>query len=345
MKLMVVWCALILGCGVGCGGKPKATRSSKAKDASIAGKAPVDAAAVPVARKRVVDIGGGCACTPLAVGWAQEKALRRALVKRMDGINLGLRGHMAKIDEAVPDEAKDHIAKPGKLHKARRGLACRLDCMLRQFPGATAALWSYLEIAAVFLDKARQTVGRLAVVGEKRPKKPTLAQLTRLFNRTARTSNESIGLALLKQRTPVAELGVNASTFRAKTRRWRSKLDDTLSAFRRQWLPLVRKLRPEGPALSRPVRLRVALARLQQALRALDAKARALACKRGTGCAKPQAKWVAVQRGVQALDKQLGQTATAVRKANPAVSVAQGRRLSDATAKSFAALRKATLEL
>lgn len=342
--IQALLCALLGAAGIACG--PKSKPEPKASHDAAVVKAAADAAARRVvARPRPISIGGGCSCIAIGVDPADVKGLRKALVSRMDGLNGALRAHMAKIDTTVPDVKKDHIAQPEALHKARRQVGCRLDCLLHQFEGATSALWSYVEVAALFLDTARRAVQRLATPPDKRPKGPTLSLLTRLFNRVARTSNESIGLSLLERRTPATVVGVDASSFKAKTRRWRDQLQVRLSVFRRGWLPLVQQKKPEGPALRHRVRLRVALARLRQSLQTRIADARTIACKRGAGCAKPQARWIAVLAATTRLVAHLQLTATTLRQANPGVSLAQGRRLSTKTEKAFGALQKAANDL
>lgn len=353
MKLQLVGMVLLGWCVVACGGKGQDARRSGSKE-SMAAKGSVDATAgaarraPPKARPRKVELGGGCSCVGLAAagaGATDGKALRTAVVARMDGLNQSMRDHMAKIDAAVPDEAKDRIAQPAALHKARRALGCRLDCVLHQFGGASPALWSYLEVAALFLDTARRAVARLAAPPNKRPKDPSLAQLTRLFNKVARSSNESIGLALLRRPTPAPVVGVDASSFRSKTRRWRDQLRERLAPFRQRWMPLVRQKKASGPALRAPVRLRVVLARLYQQLGRLTDQARTITCNRGAGCTKPQAAWDAVQRSLAALRTQIQHTAKGIRTATPEVGLAAGRQLSASTDQAIKALEKAALSL
>lgn len=270
--------------------------------------------------------------------------MRKALVARLDGLNAGLRGLMAAIDKAVPDDGQ-RIARPAPLELARRRLVCRVDCLLRGLPRATDAVWAYLRPVARFLDGARLALGRLAAAPAQRPPGPTLAQLTRLFNDVAQASNESIGLALLARRAPGAPEQVDASSFRAKVRRWRDRLQTVIDAFGRSWLPLVQRDKPAGPALDRAVGLRVALARLGQRLADLAGEARRLSCRRGPGCAKPQARWEAAQAAVRRVGDQLERAGQKLRAAGPAPTLAAGRKVSEATDKSFAALRQAALAL
>lgn len=280
-----------------------------------------------------------------AGGDLSVEATRKALVARMDRLNDGLRSLMKTIDGAVPDEKKDRISNPAPLHTALGGLTCRLDCFLHQFRGATPALWTYLAVAARFLDEAQHAVGRLTVLPAGRPAGPSIAELTKLFNLAARTSNESIGLALSGRRVPTAQVGVDALSFRNKVRRWREKLRPVTSAFERRWLPLIQHAKPEGPALSQPRSLRVALARLQQELRSLADGVAALACRRGKGCAKPQAAWVTMGSRLKELRAHCERLARELRAAGPILSLAVGRRLSKSTTEAFAATEKAALNL
>jgi hypothetical protein len=300
-------------------------------------------AALPKIAK--VKLGPGCACAPGGAGSLSLKAVRKGLVVQMDGLNQDLRSLMKQIDQAVPNEQKDRITQPAPLLAALRKIACGLDCLLYRFRGATDALWSYLDMAARVGDMAQRTVRRLAADPSNRPTTPSITGLTRLFNRAARTSNESIGLALVNRHTPAVLVEVDASSFKSKVRRWREKLRPTLSDFERSWLPLVGRTKPRGPALDQPLRLRVALARLGQKLGSLARGANAIACKRGAGCAKPQAAWVAVGRSLGALEAHLKHLAKKLRAAGPTLSISAGRRLSESTRLVFAALRKAVLGL
>lgn len=339
----LVWCVLLGMIGLACGGKPKPARRGT-PDAVAAGAKP-DGAVRPAPPRRKIALGPGCVCAPRADGDPSVKVARKALVRRLDRLNGGLRSLMAQIDRAVPDEPKDRIIQPAPLQADLRRLTCRLDCLLYQFPWATPALWSYLAVAARFLDEAHHAVGRLTAPPKGRPTGLSITGLTQLFNFAAQTSNESIGLALLSRRAPTVEVGVDASSFRSKVRRWREKLRETTSAFERRWLPLIRRAKPEGPALGRPRRLRVALARLRQRLHRLANQAQAIACKRGKGCTKPQSSWVTMQRNLKELGAHLRRLAQELRAAGPTVSLSEGRRLSQSTQQSFAAVRKAALSL
>jgi len=346
MKLIhgaLLWGALVGLSGLACGGKPKPARESR-RDA-VAAKAIPDGAARRAPPPRRIALGPGCACARRPAGDASMKAARKALVGRLDRLNHGLRTLMEKIDRAVPDERKDRIVRPAPLQAKLRRLTCRLDCILHQFPGATGALWTYLAVAARFLDEAHHTVARLTAPPVGRPAGPSLTRLTRLFNQAARTSNESIGLSLIDRRTPSVQVGVDASSFKHKVRRWREELQGATSAFARRWLPLVQRAKPLGPALTRPRHLRVALARLRQQVHRLADKAQAIACKRGPGCAQPQAAWVRVQRRLSQVHANLLRLTQQLRAAGSKVRVAVGRRLSKSTDEAFAALKKAALSL
>ena len=338
-----MWCVLLGGMGLACGGKPKPARRGKVDAVVVTTKR--DAAVRPRPQKRKIAVGGGCACVVRAAGVATVKAERKALVRDMDRVNGGLRTLMAQIDKAVPDEHKDRIANPAPLRAELKKLTCRLDCLLHQVEGATGALWSYLALAARFLDEAQRAMGRLEAAPKNRPAGPTLAALTKLFNRTARTSNESIGLALINRPTPTVQAAVDASTWKAKVRRWRELFGATTSAFTRRWLPLIHRAKPSGPALGQSRGLRVALARLQQRLGDLVNRAHAFACKRGKGCTQPQAKWVAMGIGLKDLRTQLMRLAKQLREAGPTLSLSVGRRLSESADQAFAKAQKAALSL
>lgn len=339
----LMWGALLGFCGLACGGKPKPAKESK--PVAVAAKATPDAAARRAPPPRRIALGPGCACPPRAGDDVSVEAARKALVGRLDSLNHGLRRLMEQIDRSVPDEQKDRIARPAPLVAALHRHTCGLDCILHQFPEATGALWTYLAVAARFLDEAQRAIARLAAPPAGRPAGPSLDGLTRLFNHAARTSNKSIGLALIHRRTPTVQVGVDASTFRSKVRRWRERLRETTSAFGRRWMPLIQRVKPQGPALAQPRRLRVALLRLRQQLHRLADQAQAIACKRGPRCAKPQSGWVALQRSLSDLRAHLLRVTQQLRAAGPAVSVAVGRRLSQSTDHAFATVRKAALSL
>ncbi len=298
-----------------------------------------------MARKIALGPGSECACDPRGVGDLSLKAARKTLVVHLDRLNDILRSLMQKIDQAVPDEKKDRITEPAALRKILRTVACSVDCLVHQFPEATDALWAYLDVAARFGDMAHRTVLRLAAPPGNRPTTPSIARLTRVFNRVARASNESIGLTLLVRRTSLVQVDVDASSFKSKVRRWREKLRQTLSAFSNRWLPLVQRTKPHGPALSQPLRLRVGLARLRQRLHDLAGQAQAVDCKRGANCKKPQSAWVAVRRSLGALDAHLKLLAKQLRGQGPTPTVSAGRRLSASTSQAMAVLQKATLSL
>ncbi|MFH2008802.1 MAG: hypothetical protein ABI333_19600 [bacterium] len=327
-RLVSLLVALLAVAGA-CGGKTSSRRG--ARDASVRRSVPADAGSPvsPDARK-TLHLGGACACQPVPPNavLAHEEA-RQVLVRHIDQLNQGLRTVTERLDRAVADESKDQLDRPDAILAQQQRLVCRLDCLLAQFVGATDALWSYLRVASALLDTIRNEVRRLSSPPVGRPPGPGLAGLRKQFNGLARSSNQTIGLALITARPPVPRMELDQRSFAVKSQRWIQRARKEVADFTGLWLPLVHPKTPRGTALDRPVRLRVAIARLQQRLALRSAQAEALHCQKGETCSALRASWTAVQQTTRALSKALGRAATRLRAAgHPGLTLAQGRGLT-----------------
>jgi hypothetical protein len=251
---------------------------------------------------------------------------------------------MKKLGAVARGPKPAQLTKPGPLRSRWQRQVCRVDCLLAQFPGGTEALWSYLGATGTYLDRARQALSYLETEPANRQGGPPLKKLAARYNAMARASNHAHGLELYARRPPPRAVALDDSSFRKKVQRWRKDVASDLAAFAKQWTPLVRSDKPNGPALERPIRLRVALARLIHELRVHTGAARALTCARGKRCAARQKTWSQAQ-------KVLGQllaackTITTRLRAETKLGLATGRKLAAQLDAPLQASRKAVDKL
>jgi hypothetical protein len=238
-------------------------------------------------------------------------AARRALVAQLDVLNGGLRQAMERFDAAAgPQDAA--VIDPGPHRQALGVLRCRLDCLVAQFLGFTPPAWAYLEQVARLLDRFAAAVHRLARPAASRPPGPGASSVAAAFNDVARRSNHSSGLELLAPVREPATEGLDALAFGAKVRRWRIATAALLFAHLKGWTDATRGA-PAPRVAAEPVALRVAHARLRQALAAQVRSGKALRCDRGEPCPALRPKWDLTLAALDALIRATAQVDAALR--------------------------------